>query len=225
MEKYNNVYKHFQDMEKRYHTWMNYYAIFNGALLVAYTSDISNSCLNSVLNCRVYILLISILGIITSYCWYLSSIGHHAWLGDWRMKLQELNPYIDKTISKKIEKCDYSICGHPVLPFYLSTNYITNVFILCVLFSWIFVFVFNISTQLKFSKLAVVCGSLFIWILLIILVRIMHKFLGSSLAGFEQGNMRLTQKETVFVQVCENKYDILLMIALGLFIICLCEIL
>lgn len=30
------AYDQFKEMEKRYHTWMNYYSLFNGALLVAY---------------------------------------------------------------------------------------------------------------------------------------------------------------------------------------------
>lgn len=30
------VEEQFQTMENRYHTWMNYYSLFNGALLVAY---------------------------------------------------------------------------------------------------------------------------------------------------------------------------------------------
>ena len=36
MNEYKLIFEHFKSMESRYHTWMNYYSLFNGALLVAY---------------------------------------------------------------------------------------------------------------------------------------------------------------------------------------------
>ena len=36
LEHYKLIFAHFNRMEQRYHTWMNYYSLFNGALLVAY---------------------------------------------------------------------------------------------------------------------------------------------------------------------------------------------
>lgn len=35
-EQYKLIFEHYRNMEYRYHTWMNYYSLFNGALLVAY---------------------------------------------------------------------------------------------------------------------------------------------------------------------------------------------
>lgn len=36
LKRYKLIFAHFNRMEQRYHTWMNYYSLFNGALLVAY---------------------------------------------------------------------------------------------------------------------------------------------------------------------------------------------
>ena len=101
----------FQSMEKRYHTWMNYYSLFNGALLVAYCTILVSTgnvikeiCGNKTcyeLNCTYwrFLVLIAGLGIVASCCWYLSMIGHINWLSNWRIKLQEKNIRIMKDIS------------------------------------------------------------------------------------------------------------------------------
>jgi len=36
LERYRTIHEHFKEIEKQYQTWMNYYSLFNGALLVAY---------------------------------------------------------------------------------------------------------------------------------------------------------------------------------------------
>lgn len=36
LKRYKLMFARFNWMEQRYHTWMNYYSLFNGALLVAY---------------------------------------------------------------------------------------------------------------------------------------------------------------------------------------------
>ena len=37
------IFEHYRNMEYRYHTWMNYYSLFNGALLVAYYGILVNA--------------------------------------------------------------------------------------------------------------------------------------------------------------------------------------
>ena len=97
-------------MENQYHTWMNYYSLFNGALLVAYCTILVStgqviemgggiSSENGITgNARLFQLectywniltLISFLGCIASYCWYLSAIGHYHWIGRWRKILMK----------------------------------------------------------------------------------------------------------------------------------------
>jgi len=75
----------------RYHTWMNYYAIFNGALFVgfctlytatSYIYNIENYHLFDNWNTYLYLIL-SILGFIASVCWYSSIIGHEKWETNW----------------------------------------------------------------------------------------------------------------------------------------------
>lgn len=89
LEHYKLIFAHFNRMEHRYHTWMNYYSLFNGALLVAYCTilvstgkivemegNISNNELTNLgaklfyLNCTYWDILtvIAILGVIASYC-------------------------------------------------------------------------------------------------------------------------------------------------------------
>ena len=63
-------------LQQNYNHWMNMYAIFNGALLVAFTA-ISKSC-NEFL-----ILLITLLGIITSALWCFSVHGYYDWIISW----------------------------------------------------------------------------------------------------------------------------------------------
>ena len=104
------MFARFNWMEQRYHTWMNYYSLFNGALLVAYCTilvstgkivevegNISNNEFTNLgaklfyLNCTYWDILtvIAILGVIASYCWYLSMIGHRSWLENWRKILEK----------------------------------------------------------------------------------------------------------------------------------------
>ena len=75
----------------RYHTWMNYYSIFNGALFVgfctlytatSYIFDVDNYHLLN--NWNTYLcLILSILGFIASICWYSSILGHEKWETNW----------------------------------------------------------------------------------------------------------------------------------------------
>ena len=87
----------------RYHTWMNYYALFNGALLVAFctllcaTTQIiggkgSFETEKVVLagggmflsnNYECLQVLIIALGILTSFMWLLSILGHRTWTLSW----------------------------------------------------------------------------------------------------------------------------------------------
>ena len=117
------MFARFNWMEQRYHTWMNYYSLFNGALLVAYCTilvstgkivemegNISNNGFTNLgaklfyLNCTYWDILaiIAILGVIASYCWYLSMIGHRSWLKNWREILKkERNMPFERKHSKK----------------------------------------------------------------------------------------------------------------------------
>ena len=85
---------------ERYQTFMNYFALFNGALLVAFCTlltstttitNIPNTCCkicfeNKYILSNQYqplLIMISILGIIVSIIWKRSIKGNIAWMGSW----------------------------------------------------------------------------------------------------------------------------------------------
>lgn len=100
---YQKAIEAYQYHVNRYHTWMNYYALFNGALLVAFctllcaTTQIAGGkgaveTEEIVLEGGTVILsnnygylqvLIIILGILTSLLWLLSILGHRTWTLSW----------------------------------------------------------------------------------------------------------------------------------------------
>lgn len=102
----------------RYHTWMNYYSLFNGALFVGYctlltaTTKISlakeSNCevsgtINNIMNTDIgnnilYLsisnnytnlsFIICVLGLISSISWLLSLKGHNTWTKNWMNQIQ-----------------------------------------------------------------------------------------------------------------------------------------
>ena len=140
------AYDQFKEMEKRYHTWMNYYSLFNGALLVAYCTILVStgqviemgggiSTENGItVNARLFQLectywnilsLIAVLGCVASYCWYLSAIGHYHWIGRWRNTIKENKNY-PELIFIDVKICDKR---NRAIHFH-STSKITKYFIL-----------------------------------------------------------------------------------------------
>lgn len=61
---------------QNYNTWVNYYAIFTGALFIGYYSIIDKG--NEFCS-----FLIVLLGYITSLCWHLTVKGHYHWMLSW----------------------------------------------------------------------------------------------------------------------------------------------
>ena len=100
---YQKAIEAYQYHVNRYHTWMNYYALFNGALLVAFctllcaTTQITGGkgsveteeivlegggvILSNNYGCLQ--VLIFVLGILTSFLWLLSILGHRTWTLSW----------------------------------------------------------------------------------------------------------------------------------------------
>ena len=155
LKRYKLMFARFNWMEQRYHTWMNYYSLFNGALLVAYCTilvstgkivevegNISNNEFTNLgaklfyLNCTYWDILtvIAILGVIASYCWYLSMIGHRSWLENWRKILEKEGnmPFEHILYAKTNNAQKHLIHFH-------STYKITIGFIVFVLLAWILI--------------------------------------------------------------------------------------
>ena len=213
---YDLIYNHFHDMENRYHTWMNYYSLFNGGLLVAYctilvsTGKICVEDRNVKLVCGYWdiLILISTLGIVASYCWYLSIIGHLNWIDSWRQLLKKENKYFDNSICTT-EKESKNCCGKGVLPHFHSTAKITIFFVSVVLLAWISIGVYSYF-QLKEIQLSITAYivSLFFFIFLLCLENFLHYVLGSDVSDFK---ILSGEKEKLL-----KRKDILLMALTGL---------
>lgn len=194
------VYGQFKEMERRYHTWMNYYSLFNGALLVAYCTilvstgqiiemgggfsneELTGNAKSFQLECTYWniLALIAFLGCIASYCWYLSAIGHYYWIGRWRKVLMEqMNyPKLDFNDVKISPCCDRAAHFH-------STFRVTIGFIVFVLSAWIVVAycsIFDHEFTMKSDKLLILLFVIF----LIALEFIIHLLTGSDLSEYSQ---------------------------------------
>lgn len=143
----------------RYHTWMNYYAIFSGALFVGFCTlltattiiepEFDTHLLFSLKNTYGYLqLIISIIGLISSICWTLSIIGHEKWEHNWINIIELFEGNIVNTQKvysilctekaeiipetkkgKKIEKGIYNNA--------FSTHFVTKVFVFSLLVGWL----------------------------------------------------------------------------------------
>lgn len=207
-ESYKLVFEHFKNMENRYHTWMNYYSLFNGALLVAYCSilvstgrimEVGGTIKEQVgdaelkvlqLDCTYWavLLLIALLGCTAAYFWYLSIVGHCRWLDNWRSALKKFNFPPDHTLYIQSEKVVYNCVGKPVLSRFYSTTKVTKLFILFVLFAWLLICVYSWMNYMSYEVDILLCfllgGCLFFFLLLI------ESFWGHYLFGSDMTNFR-----------------------------------
>ena len=209
-------------MEHRYHTWMNYYSLFNGALLVAYCTllvstgriikqHLPNETVYN-LECSYwgFLALIALLGVIASYCWLLSMIGHNHWLNNWRRKLQKRYPAIMRDISGDSsldsQLCT-TLCGKRVLPGFYSTFEVTKVFIWSVITAWIMIFIHALSQYVDchLSIAYIITVGIFILLILYWLRHILHYLLGSRLNGFTiNGILLLKGQQKCFAKALSN---------------------
>lgn len=122
--------------QQNYNHWMNMYAIFNGALLVAFTA-FSKPCN------EFFLILITLLGIITSALWCFSVHGYYDWIISWinvvsfyesKLKNENESVYIYRLFSKSETENNF--------PF--STQKCTQFFTKCVCVAWILLFSYQI---------------------------------------------------------------------------------
>ena len=120
---YDRAISAYQFQVERYHTWMNYYSLFHGALLVALYS-LENKSSNSYLP-----LIICLLGYIAGLCWLGTVVGNMNWIKNWinTIKKYESQSGIYSDSSKNIDKEKK----------YFSTQKIMRIFVICVCLSWI----------------------------------------------------------------------------------------
>ena len=152
--------------QQNYNHWMNMYAIFNGALLVAFTA-FSKPCN------EFFLILITLLGIITSALWCFSVNGYYEWIISWinvvsfyesKLKIEENKPvYIYRLFSKTKTK----------FPF--STQKCTQFFTKCVCGAWVFLFSYQVLQSFSTIKDWVqqyrwIIGTVLLFFVLILLV-------------------------------------------------------
>ena len=80
---YDQAIKAYQFQVTRYNTWMNYYALFVGALFVAFYMIICYSQNINIVDPKHLLILMSVLGIVASTCWMASLIGNCAWMNNY----------------------------------------------------------------------------------------------------------------------------------------------
>ena len=132
-----------------YNTWVNYYAIFTGALFVCYYTII-DKC-NGPFSC-----LIVVLGCITSIAWHLTVKGHYHWMLSWIEIVQSYEAELAK-IQKNI-----------------SSQKLTSRFTLIVCIAWALLLVFEFlkvvilercSSILWFQNVYIIIGMFVVGVL------------------------------------------------------------
>ena len=226
------IYKLFKDTEDRYLKWMNYYSLFNGALLVAYysifqllsdeTQEFANNCAETSNSNHWNLLsLIAILGCFASYCWYLSAIGHYYWIGRWREALMK-EPNYPKLDFNEVDI--WPCCNKAI--HYHSTYKVTIGFIVAVLTAWItvaycsiFDHEFNIGCD-KFLVILIALG-------LIALEFIIHIITGSDLSNYSKPKEKRGPICIIYESISRNlgwTIIILLFVIALIYGICNCSI-
>ncbi|MBQ0166461.1 MAG: hypothetical protein KBT02_05040 [Treponema sp.] len=121
---------------QNYNHWMNMYAIFNGALLVAYTSDFSK--------CNMFFqMLIILLGVFSSFLWVLSARGFYDWINSW-IKVVSFYEAKLKNSEEDIDNNSvyiYRLFAGTGKGFPFSTQKCTKLFTIGVLAAWVMLFV------------------------------------------------------------------------------------
>ena len=145
----------------RYHTWMNYYAIFNGALFVGFCTLLTSTTtiefgknINLENSYNFLCVLICIMGAITSICWYNSILGHEKWENNWMniiefyeikifSSLAEGRIYNMLILNKESLKNSYNLKDNNVLDDKAiikngySTHALTKCFVLMITIAWL----------------------------------------------------------------------------------------
>jgi len=125
---YTRAIKAYQFQVERYHTWMNYYSIFNGALFIALYTLLDNEQGNK----EMILTVISLLGYVTALCWLGTVIGNRAWMDSWVQIIQMIEAN-SSGVEYKIYKLLHSNGNTKK---FLSTQKLMQVFTFFVCLAW-----------------------------------------------------------------------------------------
>ena len=179
--------------QQNYNHWMNMYAIFNGALLVAFTAipRADNEFL---------ILLITLLGVITSTLWCFSVHGYYDWIISW---INVVSFYESKLKNGNESVYIYRLFAKTKSKFPFSTQKCTLYFTKCVLISWIFTFLYQIISVFKSKNISIrecICENVCVLIFLILFITVCI-FCSSEL----RENLKDTHKNLTKIKISNSK--------------------
>lgn len=132
---YKTAINGFQFQISRYNTWMNYYAIFVGALFIAFYKVFPHG------NDADWFLpvTIAVLGWFTSLCWYASLLGNSTWANDWMAtigKIEDNNTDVIEHVYSHAKPTDNQSSTPSYRLKYISTQKVTAAFIGAVCWAW-----------------------------------------------------------------------------------------
>lgn len=117
--------------QQNYNHWMNMYAIFNGALLIAFTADGT---------CELFKLLVSLLGVFTSSLWIMSVNGYYDWIISWIKVVSfyeaKLQMEVNNESNEDKDVYIYRLFAKTKKKFPFSTQKCTRAFTISVLVGW-----------------------------------------------------------------------------------------
>ena len=134
---------------QNYNTWAHYYAIFTGALFIAYYTITDNDS-------QLLAAFISIVGLMTSICWHLTVKGHYHWILSWIKIVHAYEEELEK-IARNEQQKEYRVysvylkSSETVYHENISTQKLTSVFTIFIETAWsvlVFREVFNILKKL-----------------------------------------------------------------------------
>ena len=175
---YEQAVKAYQFHVQRYHTWVNYYAIFTGALFVAFYTVMPKGgrfCLACELDWPLdsglwFSYLVLLVGWWASVCWLASIVGHYKWLLSWTRVVQQRERAYFAGDGENGEKPLW-VYGKVLLPNrdqpvanrmepgFVSTQKVTQLFVKGVIGAWVLA-----------SFLLGACHGLGCWALVVMLV-------------------------------------------------------
>ncbi len=184
MSVYEKAIAAYQFQVERYHTWMNYYSLFNGALLIALYSIENPICNDKV---SFLFLCISFLGFIAGLCWLGTVIGNRKWIDSWIRIVQE----VEKKDSKEIHIYNLFYANGSMRGI-LSTQKIMQIFAAFVTLAWFCVILMysipNESTNYQLYQLGFLSLTIIVFVIAIIMYYCQCHYIYSSTKNMDIKN-------------------------------------
>lgn len=139
MVAYEQAVKAYQFQVTRYNTWMNYYALFVGALFVSFYMIICYSKSICIICPKHLLIFIAVLGIIASTCWLASLIGNCAWMNNYIKIVKDREKELLGQTSYVYQYIGEYEGNKHCYPGFISTQKMTQWFVGAVLAAWTYI--------------------------------------------------------------------------------------